>query len=353
METNEIDKIISRYVGDNFSPTDNEKDNISVRYKQLEKILVGVDIFQSGSYARFTAITPVNDLDVIWVIPEQEIKLLFGENAIKKVIDAEDLDVKDILNDLANKLKEEYKKLGVKVRIVPQSHSVGIYFGPDDEFSIDVVPAIELSEKSEGFDVHLYKVPNILKYKHWKRQKIYASGESISWIKSDPRGYKEQAKELDEETGGTFRKTVKLVKKWRQTCRRQTSNFKLKSFHLEIIITNHLLETPQAGISESVIWLYRELPIFLANPQIVDRADSDRYIDDYLEDLTDQQREIIRSYKDKAVITVQKLHQAESKEEVIKVVKELTTMTSTGGSVTTPPTYTINSRNRSKPWMGE
>jgi len=353
MEINKIDQIVSSYVGDNFSPTDEEMSYISEQYKQLQAILVGVDIFQTGSYARLTAITPVNDLDVIWVIPEQEVKKLLGGETINKVIQAEEIDVHDIINDLANKLKGEYKKIGEQVAIKPQTHSVGIYFGADDEFSIDVVPAIELPGKNEDFKLSFYKVPNILKFTHKTRQKKYASGENITWIKSDPRGYKKQAQALEENTDGSFRKTVKLIKKWRQGCKMKTSNFKLKSFHLEMIITNYLLENSDAGIYKCLVWFYGELPTFLIRAQINDRADSKRYIDEYVTNLTEQQKVAIRSYKDKAIEAVGKISQANSEDQVISAIKELVLINTTRTTSNPPPTYSVGSGSISRPWIRE
>ena len=81
-------------------------------------MLYEVITFQSGSYARFTAITPLNDLDVIWVFPEES----------KRQISSGDLNLNNILNDLVEKLEAEYKILGIKIKAKTQTRSVKIEF---------------------------------------------------------------------------------------------------------------------------------------------------------------------------------------------------------------------------------
>ena len=65
--------------------------------KSWKNVLVG-SIFQSGSYARFTSITPLNDLDVIWVISER----------LKKRIYCSEIKI-EIFRRFSSKNKYEYK----------------------------------------------------------------------------------------------------------------------------------------------------------------------------------------------------------------------------------------------------
>jgi len=175
---------IKNHIRHHISPKDQEKQLITKRYNDLSSIIKGHN-FQSGSYARFTAITPVNDLDVIWELPEDVLKQeKFTELIVKKTIDPTDLDVSNILSELAGRLRLEYEKQGFSVlKIEPQSHSVGVYFGPtEDDFSIDIVPAIPKGKNEYGDSTYI--VPEILRIDKKLRRKKYKSLDAIKWVKS-------------------------------------------------------------------------------------------------------------------------------------------------------------------------
>ena len=59
---NHKNSIISNFVRENCSPVRHERKFAQDEFYFLNKILIG-SIFQSGSYARFTSISPLNDLD--------------------------------------------------------------------------------------------------------------------------------------------------------------------------------------------------------------------------------------------------------------------------------------------------
>jgi len=73
MIDNDLEPLVAGYAKAHLSPTDPERSVISTRYDQLQRFLNG-RTFQSGSYARFTSTTPVNDLDVIYVLPDEMLK---------------------------------------------------------------------------------------------------------------------------------------------------------------------------------------------------------------------------------------------------------------------------------------
>ena len=75
MEDQHIEQILTDYIRQNLSPTKLERDNISEKYKELQSRLEE-RAFQNGSYARFTSTTPVNDLDVFYVLPESVFKTI-------------------------------------------------------------------------------------------------------------------------------------------------------------------------------------------------------------------------------------------------------------------------------------
>ena len=202
MNPDRLESIVQQYVRDRLSPTKRERRDISKRYQQLRDCLQE-RTFQSGSYARFTSTTPVNDLDVIYVLPEE----ITARLAVAKRVDPSKLDLERIIETLADELRRFY---GSSASVREQPHSVGIYFGREDEFSIDVVPAIPTEND-------MYWVPDTVHLSIAKRSSLYKSATPpvANWIRSDPRGYIAQAADVDERSAGRFRKSAKTLKRWR------------------------------------------------------------------------------------------------------------------------------------------
>ena len=73
MIDNNLEPLVAEYAKVHLSPTDRERSTISARYDELQRFLTG-RTFQSGSYARYTSTRPVNDLDVIYVLPDEILK---------------------------------------------------------------------------------------------------------------------------------------------------------------------------------------------------------------------------------------------------------------------------------------
>jgi tRNA nucleotidyltransferase (CCA-adding enzyme) len=76
-----INEIIENFIKANLYPTKDERANISTKYNELLEMIPQstFHMFQSGSYARTTAVTPVDDLDIICDSdnPTTDIALLF------------------------------------------------------------------------------------------------------------------------------------------------------------------------------------------------------------------------------------------------------------------------------------
>ena len=126
MIKNEINQIIKDYARHNLSLREPERKRVSNEYERLSSFLKN-RVFQNGSYARYTSTTPVNDLDIIYVLPKE-----VQERFAKADIDPSKLDINNILETLAAELAKEYTEATIKI----QPHSVGIYFGNEDDFSI-------------------------------------------------------------------------------------------------------------------------------------------------------------------------------------------------------------------------
>ena len=297
----------NNYVRDNISPKETERNTISQRYKDLSNMLKGNN-FQSGSFARFTAITPVNDLDVIWELPEDIlINTLLKEKILKKTIDPEHLDISNVLSELAGRLREEYKQRNIQVmKIDAQTHSVSIYFGPtEDDFSIDIVPAVP--DGVNNFGEQTYLVPEIIKFHKNVRLKMYSEKRPMSWIKSDPRGYIKEATVLNN-ANKNYRHSVKFCKKWKWHLTDRYPNLKFKSFHIEMIIKDLLKQNTDSDSIKIVQLFFASLSNYIDHPQIPDRANNGKYIDDYLNELTQNNKNLVINEGTKSLLIINNIN---------------------------------------------
>ena len=64
MKKDDINRILRPLVTANLSPQDRERSDISSTYQKIKDIL-GDRCILMGSYARFTSITPVKDIDIL------------------------------------------------------------------------------------------------------------------------------------------------------------------------------------------------------------------------------------------------------------------------------------------------
>jgi len=307
MDDSRIEEILTDYIRHNLSPTFEERKNISEKYEELKSFLEGRTL-QNGSYARFTSTTPVNDLDVIYILPESVSKAI-----AEATIDPNELDITDILGTLAKALRKAYPN---NVDIKEQPHSVGIYFGSEDDFSIDVVPAVPAGEG-------LYWVPETAHLSIHNRRKLYESAPGINWIKSDPTGYIEQAKNTDKDSRGRFRKTAKTIKKWRIGCKNKNKIFPLKSFHLELLVTEIFKSESSLPCIDAVNKFFQELDDYMLEPKLRDRADNSRYIDEYLSDLSSEERHLIHTLREHAQSVLESMSAATTEAEILKALESL------------------------------
>ncbi len=317
MNRNDINQIVVDFARNHLSPTQGERSLISTKYEELQSFLKG-STFQSGSYARFTSTTPVNDLDVIYVLPET----LLAELKKRMLLESDRLDINDILNSLADKLQKDYAN---HARVKPQPHSVGIYFGSDDDFSIDVVPAIP-SENG------MFKVPESSHLSIRRRRKLYESKPILKWIKSDPKGYIKDASSVDAYTKGYFRKTAKFVKKWKNRCKESNSNFRIKSFHLELIVTRLFQDNPALSCFDVVEQFFIALNQNIERPQIPDKADKNMFVDQYLAELTEGERSTILEFRIEALSYIKEMEAAQSEAKCLELIKGLLFATKQGNA---------------------
>ena len=295
-----------------LSPQQNERNFIGSIYESFKDLLGKNNCIQIGSYPRFTAIRPVHDLDILYVLDK------WTEN---------NSDPSQALQQLDAKIKQEYKNpTNYEIETSVQTHSVTISYTKNSEeiFSVDIVPAYIFSKNEFGEDT--YKVPEIIEERRGKDrikyyQRIYEEGRQIGWIASDPRGYIKIATNVDKSTNGEFRKTVKIIKKWRNNLEEADETLKLKSFHLEQVITNYFLENQQLDIFDAIFKFFKELPETIDNPyQIRDRANHDRFIDDYLAQFTEKEKEKIKNARDGFLVKLENFNEADSVDRLLEIL---------------------------------
>ena len=229
-----------------LSPKLYEQKLISEIYKSFSDLFGKNNCIQIGSCPRFTAITPVHDLDILYVLDT------WDENSHNPTI---------ALQNLNTQISEDYENpTDYEIEVSMQTHSVTIsYLNNDEEvFSVDIVPAYIFSKNE--FNEDTYKVPEVVRKKHGINRveyykKLSQEHGEMGWIASDPRGYIKVASQTDKNSinGSEFRKTVKIIKAWKNNLVDKDQNLKLKSFHLEQIITKLFQENQNLEIFEVIV----------------------------------------------------------------------------------------------------
>ncbi len=273
-----------------LSPKEYERDLVGKIYQSFNDLFGVANCIQIGSYPRFTAVTPIKDLDILYFLGDWS---------------TTDHTPSAALQDLDSKLRNDYENpTEYEIDISLQTHSVTIAYRNNEEemISVDIVPAYVYGKNE--FSLDTYMVPEVLKEKnHKKRKDVYlkllSEHRGMSWIKSDPRGYIKVASELDLTTGGRFRKAVKIIKTWKNNLAEKDQNLKLKSFHTEQVVTKLFQTNPDFGIIDIIFIFFLGLSEVIKNPnQIRDRANTDKFIDDYLGNFTPAQLEKFEHARD-------------------------------------------------------
>jgi hypothetical protein len=283
-----------------LSPTDKEQKEINKIYASLCELLGDPNCIQIGSYPRFTAITPMHDLDIIYCLGEWDESHHEPEHALAQLL-------KNIRSNYKN--PAQYS-LSTDI----QNHSVVLVFKDGDKeiFSIDVVPCYSFSQNEFGDP--MYMVPEVIKEKKHeeRRKKSWDPKDSRQWIKSDPRGYISQATAIG--SNSDFRKAVKIAKFWKTSLRENIDdNLKLKSFHIEQVITNYFKEDTGLDLMGGIFKFFYELPDILDHPNAIeDRAQEGKYIDDYLRDLTQEQKQRTKLARDNVLALLEDIEENSS-----------------------------------------
>jgi hypothetical protein len=200
-----------------------------------------------------------------------------------------------------------------QTNISKQSHSITISFleGQKEVFAVDVVPAFTSGEKN-NFGDEIYWVPEVVLVGRSKRHALYEildetkKNEIEWWLKSDPRGYIRATSQLNS-INGDFRKAAKFIKRWKHSTSAAHETFKLKSFHIEQVLFAIFSKNRTINVADSVFEFFCSLPAAITRPQIRDRADQKRFIDEYLGELSDSEKDVIIQARDFVLVTLENL----------------------------------------------
>lgn len=307
MKSDKLNSLLRNYVKNILSPNQDDISFVSKIYQSFNDLLGVNNCIQIGSYPRYTAIKPLHDLDILYII---------GDWADRNIIPFE------TLNELANKFRKEYKNpTNYEIDIVVQTHSISFKYmnGKSEVFAVDLVPA--LKKGFNEFNKNMFYVPEVIKRSRGENRTKYYSEKiqnksEITWIKTDPIGYIEVASRLNN-INTDFRKSVKFVKGWKNLCKNQNEEYKLKSFHIEQIVSQDFSNNNNLEIFEAIFKFFTELKEKIKKPNIKDRADNTKYIDEYLNELTDYQRELINQSIDSILISFENIDNIQDIEKVI------------------------------------
>ncbi len=289
MIKDKFNTILREFVKNEVSLRESDRNFVSNIYRSFTDLLGDTNTLQIGSYPRFTAIRPLHDLDILYIIGDWNEQNHSPQKS---------------LEELLMKIKNDYiNPTDYEIESSLQSHSVTVSFKDDSNeefFSIDIVPAYVFSINE--FHQDTYKVPEILRKKHGKNRKefykkLLKEQRKMGWIHTDPRGYIEITKQVNK-SNDDFRKTVKFIKAWKNSCEEKYDDFKLDSFHIEQVITKYFQENSNLEIFDSIFNFFVELPEIIQSPKIEDRANAEKYIDAYLNNLTEDQKNKIIQARD-------------------------------------------------------
>jgi predicted nucleotidyltransferase len=184
-----------------------------------------------GSYARKTAIRPLNDIDLLLVLDPQT----HGERSTC----APTL----LLEDVLRALRQCYPSSVPATRI--QKRSVGIEF-KSTGIGFDLIPAFELPpQDKDGDKARIYQIPN---------------RSEDNWIQTSPEIHARACVTANDRVGGMLNRLIKDAKHWNQSHRDANGDKPLRSFHLEVMSYEAFKDKPD----NERIGL-RDLLAFLAN----------------------------------------------------------------------------------------
>lgn len=283
------------YARTNLSPRPEDRTMVSEVYEAIKLVLGTQSTIQIGSFARFTAVRPLHDLDVLYVAGDYQ------------DVEPNPSAVLDGLQKLLNKDFKNPTRWSWQTKM--QTHSVSIVFSQQqtEKFSVDIVPAYRSGRNEFGLDK--YVVPEILAFARNQRaailNEVRLGTRTMGWIKSDPRGYTQAATNLNA-INEDFRRASKILKGWRRATKHRYNDFPLKSFHLEQAVFEYFASSPTDTVFDAVFNVLRNIRTLAKTPRFRDRAEHSKFIDEYVRRLSTEDRELAEQAADYFLIGLER-----------------------------------------------
>ena len=191
------------------SPTDRQGKTIDQRRERLQDILEEelniVESHQFGSFTRGTMVGPMDedsDTDVMFVLDEDAHgQWVRDKNGAKNCLRA----VKRIL-------QRRYPNSEVSI----DRNVVAVKF---HDFTVEVAPAFRDGRSG-------YRIPD-----------TYSEGQS--WVRTDPRGYKQRFEAVDQARDGRLKKVARVAKKFKEN-----RDVPVSSYHMEVMAYQYVYNHP-------------------------------------------------------------------------------------------------------------
>lgn len=217
---------------DDVAPTTRQGEMLDERRERIEQHLDEefeiIESHQFGSHTRDTMVGPVDedsDTDVMFVLDED----VHGD-----YIDSEN-GAENCLRKMKRVLEKKYPNSRVKI----DRNVVAVKFS---DFTVEAAPAF-MTRSGD------YVIPD-----------TYSGGKS--WIRTNPRQYKNQFEAVDQARDGRLSKVARVAKKYRDN-----HDLPLSSYHVEVIAYDYVRRNKDknASTEDLVEGFFSELPSQISN----------------------------------------------------------------------------------------
>ena len=212
------------YVLAELEPTPVQKEGAKSSHRYLRKQLAGgkigeriVDSYLSGSYSRDTAIQPLDDVDIIFVIePDGWDRPMLSRYPSPTAV----------LRTFEGAIRYRYQESSLRMQRVSVRFQL-------DHVDIDVVPAITDDEDDE-----LLRIPD---------------SHDDKWVLTAPKKHTWHATEVNKLRGGLFKPLVKLLKGWNAGL---PDSARMKSFAVETMAVRVFYDMDFATLDEGALMFW-------------------------------------------------------------------------------------------------
>lgn len=225
----DLDEILWQFVRE-VEPTQEQKEDAQrthnnlrekLRTKNMEERILGS--YLSGSYARHTAIAPLDDVDIIILIDPTKWKIGFFRRFPEPAA---------VLKTFEGALRYRYPQSELRT----QRRSIGLKLHRMD---LDVVPAIPESRESD-----MIRIPD---------------AKADEWIVSAPKVHSQAATEVNKARSNLFIPLVKLLKYWNSQL---PTTAQVKSFAIETLAVRIFQGVRFATLAEGALLFFDFLASF-------------------------------------------------------------------------------------------